>query len=192
MRQLSVPLSVPGRRLALGVVASLAVMASAGCMSVGDDEGKKPAPRSSADRRGVLEEADGGQSGQGVGRQARTSGHGSDKPGKKGGKDAKGSASPSASAPAKAKPTGGGPRPQTPDPTPTNEGPPPSVQPSEPEPTPSEPPPVSPTPQPSEPTDPPSASSAPEVHAGALRLVDGQSRQGVEAEPTASPQVSPA
>ncbi|MCX4824131.1 hypothetical protein OG883_30550 [Streptomyces sp. NBC_01142] len=190
MRQLPARLPVPGR-LAVWIAASLAVAASAGCMSVSDDEGKKPAPSSSTDRRGAVAEPDGGQAVSG-GRQVRDAKGGSDKKSKKKAKD-RPDASPSASGsgPAAAKPTRGGQRPQPPkEPAPTRGGTSPSVQPSVPqEPTePTEPPPVSPTPQPSEPTDPPTASSAPEVHAGAMRLADGQ---GMLAEPTASPQVGP-
>jgi hypothetical protein len=190
VRQLSVRWSVPGR-LAVWIAASLAVAASAGCMSVSEDEGGKPAPSSSVDRRGSVAESDGGQAAGG--RQARggkAGSDGKDTEGAQGKEGAEASPDPSGSAPAAAKPTGGGQRPHPPNPSPTRGGaspaePPPAPnQPSEPP----EPPPASPTPQPSEPTDPPSASSAPEVRAGALRRADGQD---IEGEPTASPQVGP-
>ncbi|AVZ77538.1 hypothetical protein SLUN_18800 [Streptomyces lunaelactis] len=178
-------MSVPGR-LAVRIAASLALAASAGCMSVSDDEGGKPAPRSSTDRRGAVAEPDGGRGVPGSGQ------HGSGR----GGSDAKAEggdeASPSPNGPASpsAQPPRGGQRPLPPhDPAPNGGGAPPSVPPpAPPQPIPSEPPSVSPSPQPSEPSDPPSASSAPEVHAGAMRVADGQ---GMLMEPTASPQVGP-
>ncbi|WP_327324597.1 hypothetical protein OG735_20275 [Streptomyces sp. NBC_01210] len=189
VRQSSVSSSFPGR-LAVWAAASLAVAASAGCMSVSDDEGGKPAPHSSTGRRGTVSEPDGGHGVSGGGRQARGGRGGSDA---KAGAGAKASASPNASAPPKAQPPRSGQRPQPPrDPGPTGGGPVPSEQPP-PQPTPSELPPESPTPQPSEPTDAPSASSAPEVHAEAMRMADGQGSMadGQCMEPTASPQVGP-
>ncbi|MFF3326005.1 hypothetical protein [Streptomyces sp. NPDC002889] len=182
MRQLSAPC-----RWAVQAAAALAVLASAGCMSVSDDEGRKPAPSTSAERRGAAAEPDGGHGAPGGRPQGR---------GGKGDKDGRGKddpkASPSAkdSASAEAKPTKGGKGPQSPaKPAPTGDGSSPSVpEPSTPAPdVPSEPPPSS-TPPAGEPTDQPSASSAPEVHAGALRLVR---EPGTHTEPVASPQVGP-
>lgn len=183
VRHSSVHLSFPGR-LAVWIAASLAVAASSGCMSVSDDEGRKPAPHSSTGRHGAVAEPDGGSGAPG-GRQVRGT-HGG--PGAKGGEGAKTSASPNGSVAPTAQPPRGGQGPQPPrDPKPTGGGPVPSEQPP-PQPTPSEPPPESPTPQPTEPTDPPPPSSAPEVRAGAMRLVD---ERGMCAEPAASPQVGP-
>lgn len=62
MRQLSAPL-----RLAAAV---LAVAATAGCMSVGED-GAKPGPSSSADRKAAAEAAAGSASGRGSGEIGR-------------------------------------------------------------------------------------------------------------------------
>ncbi|MGW3626285.1 hypothetical protein [Streptomyces sp. NPDC000880] len=178
-------LSAPGR-LAVAIAASLAVAASAGCMSVSDDEGGKPAPRATTDRRGAVAEPDGGRAAPG-GRQA---GGGQGEPGKAGkeGADGEGaSPSPSGSPKPAAKPTRGGQQPKPPgEPLPTGGGASPSAEP--PQPTPSEPPQVSPTPEPSEPSDPPSASSAPQVHAGAIQGADWE---GTCTEPVASPQMGP-
>jgi hypothetical protein len=180
-------LSAPGR-LAVWIAASLAVAASAGCMSVSDDEGGKPPPRSTADRNGTVADSDGGHAAPG-GRHAGGGRDGSDAPG---GKDAPGkgaSPGPSASVGPAAKATRGGPGPKPPGLSqPTRGGVSLSEPPSPPQPSPSEPPPESPTPPPSEPTDPPSASSAPEVRAGAMRAAE---RWRMRGEPTASPQVGP-
>ncbi|MFI2352021.1 hypothetical protein ACH492_34490 [Streptomyces sp. NPDC019443] len=178
-------LSAPGR-LAVAIAASLAIAASAGCMSVSDDEGGKPPPRTATDRRGAVAEPDGGRAAPG-GHRARGEHGEPDKAGKGGAVGKGASPSPSGTAKPAAKPARGGQKPQPPrDPQPTGGGASPSEQP--PQPTPSEPPPVSPTPQPSEPSDPPPPSSAPEVHAGAIQGADGQ---GMYTEPAASPQVGP-
>lgn len=182
MRQLSAP-----GRLAVAIAASLVVAASAGCMSVSDDEGGRPAPRTTTDRPGAVAEPDGGPAAAG-GRQPGGGKGKPDKAGKEGADGEGASLSPSGSAKPMAKPARGGQKPKPPqDPQPTGGGGSPSEQPP-PQPTPSEPPQVSPTPQPSEPTDQPSASSAPQVHAGAIQGVDGQ---GMYTEPAASPQVGP-
>ncbi|TQK45554.1 hypothetical protein FBY35_7128 [Streptomyces sp. SLBN-118] len=180
-------LSAPGR-LAVWIAASLAVAASAGCMSVSDDEGGKPAPRSTADRHGTAAEPDGGPAPGG--RHADGVRDASDTPGGKGADGKGASPKPSASAGPAANPTPGGAGPRPPGlPEPTRGGVSPSVPPqAPPQPSPSEPPPASPTPPPSEPSDPPSASSAPQVHAGAMRAAEWSGMQG---EPTASPQVGP-
>lgn len=185
VRQLSAP-----RRLAVAMVTSLAVAASAGCMSVSDDQGGKPAPGKSSDRPGAVAEPDGGEGVSG-GRHADGGRNGSGTAGdKRDGPEASPSA-PGTAAPSAQPPSGGQqPRPPT-GPDPTRGGSSPSAQPSQPQPPvePSEPPPVDPpTLPPSEPTDAPSASSAPEVHAGAMRLADGQGTLGV---PSASPQMGP-
>ncbi|MGW0702159.1 hypothetical protein ACWD0A_23150 [Streptomyces sp. NPDC002867] len=198
MRQLSAP-----GRTAVWIAASLAAMASAGCMSVGEDEGRKPAPSTSSERRGAAAEPDGGHGAPG-GAQ-RPVGHGEEgRDGKDAtadgeagkGQDAEGSPSPSGAASGGAEPTPGGKKPAKPGTKPTpphGGGTPPPTQQSPTLPPPQSPtPPASPTPQPSEPTDPPPASSAPEVHAGATRSVEHPgSRRGGD-EPTASPQDRPA
>ncbi|MEU0373972.1 hypothetical protein ABZ070_27685 [Streptomyces sp. NPDC006283] len=188
MRQLSAP-----GRTAVWIAASLAVLASAGCMSVSDEEGGKPAPSRSSDRRGTVVDPDGGQVLPGSHGQQAGGGEGtSDDPGTK---DGSTSPSPSGSASPGAEPPGAGQQPSTPQPpAPTRGG----VSPSAPQPPtqpppqePPEPPAQSPTPPPSpsaEPTDPPAASSAPEVHAGAMRVVEPS---GPGAEPAASAQVGP-
>ncbi|NWF30670.1 hypothetical protein HW130_31220 [Streptomyces sp. PKU-EA00015] len=191
MRQLSAP-----GRTAVWIAASLAAMACAGCMSVREDEGRKPAPSTSSEGRGA--EPDGGHGAPG-GAQ-RPVGHGEedrerkhatadDEAGK--GRDAEGSPSPSGAASGEAEPTPGG-KPAKPGakPTPPHGGgspPPPQQLPSLPPPQ-SPTPPASPTPQPSEPTDQPPASSAPEVHAGATRSVEHPGSHRGGDEPAASPQ----
>ncbi|MFJ8073341.1 hypothetical protein ACIQ7Q_05150 [Streptomyces sp. NPDC096176] len=157
-----------------------------------DEEGGKPAPSRSADRRGTVAEPDGGQVLPGSHGQRAGGGEGtSDDPDTK---DGSTSPSPSGSASPGAEPTSAGQQPSTPRPAPTRGGVPPSAPqpPTQPPPQePPEPPAQSPPPPPSpsaEPTDPPAASSAPEVHAGAMRVVEPS---GPGAEPAASAQVSP-
>jgi hypothetical protein len=159
--------SVPGR-LAAAIAAALAVAASAGCMSVSDDEGGKPAPRTTTDRPGAVAEPDGERAAPG-GRQAGGGQGEPDKADKEGADGKSASPRPSGSAKPTAKPTQGGQKPKPPrDPQPTGGQASPS-EPPPPQPSPSEPPQVSPTPQPTEPSDQPSESSAPQVHAGARR-----------------------
>ncbi|MFF0450025.1 hypothetical protein ACFYT4_27125 [Streptomyces sp. NPDC004609] len=185
MRQLSAP-----GRLAVALAASLALAATAGCMSVSDDKSAEPAPGKSSDRRGAVAEHESAHGGSG-GRHVRGGRGDSGASGDKG--DAPDATpSPSGTAGPAARPPGGGDRPHPPGaPLPTGDGPTPSVQPTQPPEEPHTEPPVEPTTQPPvEPTDPPSASSAPEVHAGAMRLAytDGP---GVAWEPVASPQPGP-
>lgn len=185
MRQLSVP-----GRTAVWIAASLAALASAGCMSVSDDGGGKPAPSRSAAPRGGVTEPDGGRLlPGGQGQQAGGNKGSDDRPAEDG------SASPvpsdSASADAKPSPTG---RPPASRPSPPPGGQPSASASQQPPPQPSqepqEPPvdPPDPSASPADPTDPPSASSAPEVHAGAMRVVE---QAGERPEPTASPRVRP-
>lgn len=183
--------SAPGRRTAVWIAASLAVLASAGCMSVSDDEGTKPAPRTSADRDGAAAEPDGGQLlPGGHGRRGAVGGEGaSDGPDDKGGSA---SPSPSGSAPADAKPMRPGRQPAAPQPpVSTGGGASPSAPPQSsatpPEESP-EPPSESPSPSESQPSDPPPASSAPEVHMGARR---GAEPLEARSEPAVSPQPRP-
>ncbi|MDQ1037294.1 hypothetical protein QFZ75_003710 [Streptomyces sp. V3I8] len=135
--------------------AALAVAASAGCMSVGDDEGNRATPSHSAQRRGDGA-SDGGTAvnGVGPGRRGTSDGkHARVKPGR----SASGSASPSAGesgsaapekpgkdgstgkqpGPGKPSPTKEQPTPTrpAPEPTPTRETPPPSPEPSTAEPS---------------------------------------------------------
>ncbi|MFF8843639.1 hypothetical protein ACF08N_13115 [Streptomyces sp. NPDC015127] len=171
-------------------------------MSVSDDEGGKPAPSTSAERRGAAAEPDGGH---GVpGGPQRGAGYGEEDPAGKDtedaenagdAKDAEESPSPSGAV-STGEPTPGG-KPSKPatKPTPPQGGgsPAPTQQPTTQPPSEQPTPPASPTPQPSGTTDPPPASSAPEVHAGAMRAVEepGPGHSGGD-EPTASPQDSPA
>jgi hypothetical protein len=178
-------LSAPGRRTAVWIAASLAVLASAGCMSVSDDESRKPAVSTSPDGDGAVAEPDGGHVPPG-GHGRRGAG------GDSTGQDAKnGSASPSpsGSASAEPEPTRPGQQPPASEPSAPSGGASPSASRSS-APPPAqespEPPAESPPPSEPEPSDPPSASSAPEVHIGAMREVDHPS--GAQAEPAASPQ----
>lgn len=188
MRQLS----APGRRTAVWIATSLAVMASAGCMSVSDHESRKPAPSTSADDGGAVSEPDGGHrlpGGHG-GQAASTGDDSADGPDVK-----NGSASPSPSesaASAEPEPTRPGRQPPASEPPVPTGGASPSATRSSVPPPPAEspePPEESPTPPEPEPSDPPSASSAPEVHMGATRVVEQPS--GAQAEPAASPQPRP-
>ncbi|MGV9313990.1 hypothetical protein ACWDR0_17685 [Streptomyces sp. NPDC003691] len=190
--------SVPGR-VAAAFAVSLALAASAGCMSVGDDERAKPAPSGSPDRRGTVADPDGGYEHPGGRHPDGTGRHrDSGKPGEAARKDGRPELKPSASASAapegprpgpgaeRPQPQPGAPKPTAPRPTPSAEEPvDPPVDPPVEEPTD---PPVS---EPPQPTDPPSASSAPEVHAGAMKLVDADGR-GMRGRPEASPQPGPA
>ncbi|MFJ8232786.1 hypothetical protein ACIQ9E_22995 [Streptomyces sp. NPDC094448] len=191
--------SVPGRVAAVLAV-TLALAASAGCMSVGDDERAEPAPSGSPDRRDTDADPDGGYERPGGGRHAGGGGRHADsgKPGGGGRKAGRPELSPSPGASAAPEedrpgpgaerpqpPQPGAPKPPAPRPTPSAEEPAPPVDPPVEEPVD---PPVS---EPPQPTDPPSASSAPEVHAGAMRLVEADGR-GMRGRPTASPQPGPA
>ncbi|MEU0087782.1 hypothetical protein [Streptomyces sp. NPDC006274] len=184
MRQLS----TPGRRTAVWIAASLAVLASAGCMSVSDDESRKPAVSTSADGDGAVAEPDGGHLPPGGhGRH----GAGGDSTGRDA-KNGSASPSPSGSASAEPEPTRPGRQPPASEPAaPTGGASPSASRSSVPPPAQESPePPVdSPPPSEPEPSDPPSASSAPEVHIGAMREVDHPS--GARAEPAASPQSQP-
>ncbi|ANW19073.1 hypothetical protein [Streptomyces clavuligerus] len=194
-------MSAPAR-LAAAFAASLALAASAGCMSVSDDKGggRKPGPSPSADRQDTVAEPDGGHAGpggrvlDGTGpRATRTGAEATGDDGRRGAREE--SRSPSgagtpgtASRPA---PGGGGsgggggqapvrPKPPGPAPTPTKDGgsvpvvPPSPVTPVVPSP---EPPVESPTPVPAEPTEEPSSPTPPPEAqaAGDLRMtvVDG-------------------
>jgi hypothetical protein len=181
-------LSAPGRT-AVWIAASMAVLATAGCMSVSDEGGAKPAPSSSAERRGTGAEPDGGHVlPGGPGRQA---GGGGDSSRDVDGKGESASPASSGSASAGARPSEAAPPPSEPKPSapPGDAGPSASApQSSMPPPQESPEPPVeSPPPSPPQPSDPPSASSAPEVHAGAMRVVPADG----DAEPSASPQSRP-
>ncbi|MEU1281019.1 hypothetical protein [Streptomyces sp. NPDC005805] len=206
MRQLP----APGRTAAL-FAAALAALASAGCMSVGDDDVRKPKPSTSAERTGAAEGQDTGGGGvpggpqgshhDGTGRTGGTADRDEDGDDKKAedGKPTEDSGGTRATPNPSAGPTsgpapgpgGGGGKPE-PRPTPPPEGPgepapptpPVDPAPEPPEPTPT--PPVDPTPQ-------PSASSAPEVHGGALRAMRDLEPERVHGtEPVASPQAGPA
>ncbi|WP_240138419.1 hypothetical protein [Streptomyces sp. MUM 178J] len=206
MRQLSVP-GRPGRRTAAWIAASLALAASAGCMSVGDDDkgDAKPAPSTSVDQGGTAAEPDGGHGAPGGRRVYTDHEHGgksekdevAEEEEAQGEREATVSPSPSGPEPSPPSEPGSGGEPPVPpkgEPSPTEgddggstPSPPPSQPPSEPAEPPSEP---SPGPSP-EPTDEPTASSAPEVHAGAMHPVDERG-EGMRGEPEASPQPGPA
>ncbi|GGW46049.1 hypothetical protein [Streptomyces xantholiticus] len=183
--------SAPGRRTAIWIAASLAVLASSGCMSVSDDEGRKPASSTSADRGGAAAEPDGGQVlPGGHGRRGEVGGEGAS--GGLDDKDRSASPSSSGSAPADAKRMRPGRQPAAPQPpVPTGGGASPpappqsSATPSEESP---EPPSESPSPSESQPSDPPSASSAPEVHMGPRR---GAEPLDARSQPAVSPQARP-
>ncbi|MGW6457854.1 hypothetical protein ACWF94_18420 [Streptomyces sp. NPDC055078] len=193
MRQLSAP-----GRLAAAFAASLALAASAtGCMSVSDDPGGEPAPSRSATQRGTVAEPDGGHVAGPGGRPAsggRAGGPGTSVEGSGGGTPAASPAPSDTKAPPVALPTRGVNRPRPPGvPEPTGDESTPPVQPT---PQPTQETPVEPTPQPPtsppvEPTPQPSATSAPDVHAGAMRLPEADGR-GMFKEPSASPQLGPA
>ncbi|MEU9100522.1 hypothetical protein [Streptomyces sp. NPDC048361] len=179
MRQLTTP-----ARLAELAVTVLVLTASAGCMSVSDDEGR-PRPSVSAGRHGDAaarpDEGKGGVS-EGKGRtgkrdpKASGAASGSARPS---GSPAPGSAAPSVGVHPKpggaggpAKPSQGASRPA---PTPTHSDPPP--------------PPASPSPPPVSPPPPASPSTTPgaDTHNSALR----RNQAPIDQEPTASPQVGP-
>ncbi|MGW1885521.1 hypothetical protein [Streptomyces sp. NPDC001970] len=198
MRQLSAP-----GRCAVWIATALAVAASAGCMSIGDDGGEG-APVKSPQQKGAAAEPDGGGAAQGgAGGHGRTGMGGAAQSGgaasKGGGEDAGAGASPSASVASSAQPPkggggSGGVKPADPQgPTPPAGEPTLSAEPTPPagESTP----PVDPTPpgpDPSgAPTDSPSASPAADTQMGAMRAAD-EDGEGVRAEPTASPQMEPA
>ncbi|MFE7034395.1 hypothetical protein ACFU9Y_29190 [Streptomyces sp. NPDC057621] len=162
-------------------VAALAVAASAGCMSVGDDEGSsRVRPSHSAGQRGG-EEPDGGSavSGGAPGRHGVSDGkHAGAKPGR----SASGTASPSAgesgsAAPKKpAKGDTGGKKPRPGVPSPTKEQPTPTRQ--DPEPTPpKETPPPSPDPTTAE----PSSSAHPEPEPQLVERREPAPAAGIEA-----------
>lgn len=181
MRQLSAP-----GRTAVWIVTSLAALASAGCMSVSDDAGGKPAPSTSAEQRGTVAEPDGGQmvpGGHGR-RQADGDETSSEAPDDK---NTSASPGPSGSGSAHAEPTPTGHRPPTTEPpAPTGGGASPSAsESSEPPPQESSKPPTgSPSPTPTEPTAPPSASSESDVQGDGTRAA---APAGTRTEPAASP-----
>jgi hypothetical protein len=197
VRQLSAPC-----RLAAALAASLALAATAGCMSVSDHKSGKPAPTRPAGPKAAPADHEAVPP---VGPGVRYDGGHRARPGPLapgGRRVAVPAATPSPSGGSavpqrpSATPTRGAVRPhQPPGPQPTPAGPTPTVTPEPPvqEPTP-EPPASEPaTTPPPEPTDPPSASSAPEVHAGALRMarVDGTAGGVPYRAPAASPQAGP-
>ncbi|MER6916786.1 hypothetical protein ABT354_34480 [Streptomyces sp. NPDC000594] len=187
-------MSAPGR-LAVAFAASLALAASAGCMSVSDDKGggRRPGPSTPADRQDTVPEPDGGHVGPGEpplgGAGGRPAPSGTGTPGTDGAPRA--SRSPSGGDPAtpSARPSHGGratPRPKPPVPEPTRSGggvepsaTPPSATPAQPSP---EPPKETPQPSPTGSAAEPSATGAPEVHAGALRMPVAEDR-GPRVEP---------
>ncbi|MFF2066830.1 hypothetical protein ACFVWZ_34435 [Streptomyces sp. NPDC058200] len=191
-------LSAPGR-LAVWIVTSLAVAASAGCMSVSDEE-EKPAPSRPANRHGAAAEPDGGTvAGAGAGApggpqdQGRTGRGGAEHAGQDDeakGKDA--SPSPSSRVTPSPKPSKGT-RPWPAKPTPPRDEPVPTKEPTRSVPPPSQPPAQSPDPGPEpepEPTKPPGQPSAPPAaitRSGVISM-DGM---GMLTEPVASPQVGP-
>ncbi|MFJ5227862.1 hypothetical protein [Streptomyces sp. NPDC088400] len=195
MRQLS----APGRRIAVWIATSLAVAASAGCMSVGDD-GERPAPSRSADSPDTGTRPDGATGASAEEPHAlhdRTARGGTEHAHPDGkGEDLANGASPSTSSSATPSPepsTGTRPRPGRPtpprgEPEPPNE-PTRSVQP------PSTPPPAqspAPEPEPPEPTKPPTQPSETppaEVRASGMAPADGM---GMRKELEASPQLGPA
>ncbi|MFJ1596039.1 hypothetical protein [Streptomyces sp. NPDC088261] len=193
MRQLSAP-----GRLVVGLVTSLAVASSTGCMSVGADAGK-PAPSRSAGRHGAAVAPDGGTGeapGGSGGEPGRTEPGGGDRvhadregTAKEVSPTPSSSHRPASPAPSKGVP----PQPGKPTPPPWNE-PQPTKEPTRPAPPPSDPPPPpppSPEPQPEpdpEPTVLPSASPAANLRAVELFPGDGT---GMRKMPTASPQVGP-
>ncbi|MFD9720802.1 hypothetical protein [Streptomyces sp. NPDC059076] len=184
MRQLPTP-----GRLAVAFATSLAIAASAGCMSVSDDKAEAPEPRKTSAPSGGVIEPEGGQAGPG---RHHAGGGRADS-----GRSARRSAVPdttpsprSATTPPAPKPTLGVSRPQPPKaPEPSV----PALTPTVPLPTPTqeqppEPPKETPSEQPTEPTEPPAASPPPEVQAGALRMAEA-ARRKVGREPESSPRV---
>ncbi|MEU5399837.1 hypothetical protein ABZ348_11175 [Streptomyces sp. NPDC005963] len=184
MRQLPNP-----GRLAAAFAASLAIAASAGCMSVSDDKGEAPEPRKTSAPSGGVIEPEGGQAGPG----RHHAGGGRADAGRSARRSAVPEATPSprgVTTPPAPKPTLAVNRPQPPEaPEPTEPAPTPTVPlPTPTQEQPSEPPEETPSAQPTEPTDPPAASPPPEVHAGALRMAEA-ARRKVGHEPESSPQV---
>ncbi|GAA1905778.1 lipoprotein [Streptomyces durmitorensis] len=155
MRQLYVP--------ARWAAAAVAVMATAGCMSIGDDGGGEPGPARSAGERSAAAAPDGGSVTPGAGSAGKSGADRGDAKGKKGKKGKKGggkersgahgeSGSDAAQASASATGGGGDPAPPTkggrPAPTRTKPDPPrptPTPEPPKPTPTPT----PEPTPEPS-------------------------------------------
>ncbi|MEU3184739.1 hypothetical protein ABZ707_11075 [Streptomyces sp. NPDC006923] len=193
--------SAPGR-LVVRIVTSLAVAASAGCMSVGDDEGKQ-APTRPADSRGAAAEPDGGtSSGTGVRAPGASQSHmgedgvepaGPDEPGKNG-SPRPSSRAESSPAPTKgARPRPAGPTPPRDEPVPPKEPPrsqppvsPPPVQTPAPDPGPG--PDPEPEPEPTMPVDPPNESPAADMRTALMAMEDGM---GMRKEVLASPQMGP-
>ncbi|MDX3855402.1 hypothetical protein [Streptomyces sp. AK02-01A] len=194
MRQFSAP-----GRLVVRIVTSLAVAASAGCMSVGDDEGKQ-APSRPADSRGAAVEPDGGtNSGAGVRAPGAARSHpgedgvehaGADDKGKDGSPrpSSRAESSPEPSKGARSRP--GGPTPPRDEPVPPKEPPrtqPPASQPPAQSPAPDPGPGPDPEPEP-EPVDPPTTSPAADMRTALMTMGDGM---GMRKEPLASPQAGP-
>ncbi|MFE4371794.1 hypothetical protein ACFRMN_26880 [Streptomyces sp. NPDC056835] len=216
MRQLSAP-----GRFAVWIVTSLAVAASTGCMSVGEDEGK-PAPSRSAKGQGTATEPDGVTS-EGAGAsepyawQGRTEDGGAERGGANGRekeeRDGKGEgegtgaaddtgdtggngASPSASStvPPSPEPSKGT-RPRPGKPIPPGDGPVPPKEPTRPAP-PADPPPGPPDPDPEpqpepEPTKPSEPPSASPAADVRTGVMSAADGMGMRKEPTASPQLGP-
>ncbi|MEV0785941.1 hypothetical protein AB0I52_23885 [Streptomyces sp. NPDC050423] len=188
MRQLSIPLSVPVRWAAVTVVT---IVASTGCMSVGDDAGK-PAPSRSATPKGSVAGPD-GSTVAGTGR-ARTGGAEAHSE-----REVAESGTPSASAGPSGSPGTGSAEPRRvrggrmsapplPSPEPGAPQQPDPPAPSEPQaPEPSAPP--EPEPEPSEPPEVPSASPAAQLRTDAMGAPDNVDEMRT---PEASPQVGPA
>ncbi|PVE13272.1 hypothetical protein [Streptomyces scopuliridis] len=216
MRQLSAP-----GRFAVWIVTSLAVAASTGCMSVGEDEGK-PAPSRSAEDQGAAAEPDGltgegagagephawqgrtedggeeraGADGRGKeGRDGKGYGKGTDEPGDMGGTGGNG-ASPSASSAVTPSPEPSkGTRPQPGEPVPPGDGHVPPKEPTRPAPPASPPPgPPGPDPEPQpepEPTKPPEQPSASPAADVRTGAMSAADGTGMRKEPMASPQLGP-
>ncbi|WP_330174973.1 hypothetical protein OG875_16410 [Streptomyces sp. NBC_01498] len=193
MRQLSAP-----GRFAVWIVASLAVAATTGCMSVGDDEGG-PAPARPAERSGAAAEQDGGTAADaGTGgrpvdgrdeagpRDAEQTGRrgepveagGTEKPGEP---SARPSTGPGAAVPPAPRPPGG----VVPPPEQPTRTPPAPVEPSPQVPEPE--PPAEPEPEP--PLEPPSASPVTDLRTSALS--PGDHGTGMFKEPVAAAQLGP-
>ncbi|MFJ1751100.1 hypothetical protein ACIOJD_33435 [Streptomyces sp. NPDC088116] len=194
MRQLS----APGRRIAVWIATSLAVAASAGCMSVGDD-GERPAPSRSADSPDAGARPDGGtgtsaEEPHALHDRTARGGTGHAHPDAKGEERANG-ASPSVSSSATPSPEPStGVRPQPGRPAPPRGEPEPPSEPTRSVQLPTTAPPAqSPTPEPEpEPTKPsaqPSETPPSEVRASGMVPADGM---GMRKELEASPQLGPA
>ncbi|MEU3373570.1 hypothetical protein ACFYM2_03970 [Streptomyces sp. NPDC006711] len=181
MRQLTTP-----ARLAELAMTVLVLAASAGCMSVSDEEGR-PKPSVSAGQHGeAAARPEEGKGGAGEVIKGRPGKHdpkaagGPSGAARPGGAPAPGPAVPSAGANPKpggagpAKPSPGAPTPPPPTPTRSIPAPPPVSPP---------PPPVSPPPPPASPSTTPGA----DTHNSALR----RNQAPIDQEPTASPQVGP-